>query len=85
MCYPDTRLIQILDDIDLWKTDIDVANENLREFCAHLCQKEDEASFDADTYHNLGDGEAVVICDYKMKILPAQFREPQKNYFQQEP
>lgn len=71
----------ILDDVETWREEIDEVQNNLRDFRAHICQKEDEAIYERHTLRSMKNYEVMVISDYKMKILPAQFREPQKNYF----
>ena len=43
--------------------------------------KMQRAMFDSEFYSNLADDEAVVICDWKMKILSSKFREAQAEWF----
>jgi hypothetical protein len=68
----------VLDDIETWREEIEEIHNNLRDFRAHICQKEDEATYERNSLKSMKNHEVVVVSDYKMKILPAQFREPQK-------
>ena len=54
---------------------------DLRFYRGHLARKHAEAEFDADEMADLGEGEAIVISDWKMKILSAFHRENQKKWF----
>lgn len=54
---------------------------NLEDYRAHLVQKFWESKEDDEFFRNLPEGEAVVICDFKMKILAHFFREKMEAYF----
>ena len=69
------------DDIDNWVHDIFICQLNFEEYRAHLAQKEDEGRFDKEFYSKLKPGEAIVIADWKMKILPMEYRESQQKFF----
>ena len=69
------------DDLARLKEEIYECQMNFEDYRAHLVQKHDEAEFDAVFYQNLCTGEAIVIWDYKMKILPAYHLEAQRMFF----
>lgn len=71
----------IEDDMLTWKKDIMTGLENMLIYRAHIAQKEDEGAFDAAFYKDLKEDEAVVIMDYKMKILSSKYRKAQKDWF----
>ena len=56
------------DDIDTWRKEIDIYYDNLMDYRSHIVQKEDEAIYDAQRYHDLDDNECIVIFDYKVSI-----------------
>lgn len=80
----ETRYFQdpsLEDDIASMKADLDVFRDNLIDYCAHLVHKYSEGKFDDEFYSDLEDTEAVVICDWKMKILSSKFCEAQQEWF----
>ena len=72
---------ELEDDLLTWKDDIHRCCEYLLHYRAHIVHKHSEAKFDKDFYFDLKEGEAVVIIDYKMKILSSKHREAQKDWF----
>lgn len=62
------------DDILFWGSQIKNFSQNLRDYRAHLADKVSEANFEHKD-RDLGEGEALVVIDYKMKVLPRMFRE----------
>lgn len=72
---------ELEDDILTWKADINTCFENLMQYRTHIVHKHSEAAFDQDFYFDLLDGEAVVIIDWKMKILDSKYREAQQDWF----
>ena len=69
------------DDMLSWLEEIRGGLRNLHEYRRHVAQKEDESAFDKDYYRDLGEDEAIIIMDYKMKILSSYFREKQVDWF----
>jgi hypothetical protein len=61
--------------------EIDVCTANLREYRSHLSRHVSEEKYATEKLENLADDEAVVTCDYKMKILSCFFREAQSKWF----
>jgi hypothetical protein len=55
--------------------------DNLSEYRSHMARHLSEDVWGADLLEKLGDDEAVVTSDYKMKILSCFFRENQKKWF----
>ena len=72
---------ELLDDILTWKEDITICHTNLQAYRAHIVHKFSEADFDKEEYLEIKEGEAVIISDYKMKILDSKFREAQEDWF----
>jgi len=72
---------ELHDDVLQWKDDLCLCFENLLEYRAHMVHKHTEAQFDKEFYSSLKIGEAVVIIDYKMKILASKHRESQRDWF----
>ena len=72
---------ELEDDILTWKDEINHCFENLLEYRAHIVHKVSESIFDKGFYSYLKVGQAVIVVDYKMKINPAKYREPQKDWF----
>lgn len=77
--YTETPALE--DDIDSWKQELETCFRNLVDYRAHLVHKHSEAAFDSDFYQDLADDEAVVVCDWKMKILSSKYRESQAEWF----
>ena len=67
--------------MDLFLSNIQDYYENLIAYRAHLVHKHTEACFDQKFYENMEVTEAVVICDWKMKILSSKYRESQQEWF----
>lgn len=63
----------LLDDLNMWKLEIQEVHTNFEEYRAHLAHKHDEATSDSLFYKTLKPGECIAIWDYKMKVLPAFF------------
>lgn len=68
------------DDILFWGSQIKDFSQNLRDYRAHLADKVSEANFEHKD-RDLGEGEALVVIDYKMKVLPRMFREKMKDWY----
>ena len=60
---------------------IDECTTNLREYRSHLSRHVSEEKYATEKLENLADDEAVITCDYKMKILSCFFREAQSKWF----
>ncbi len=75
------RNLALDDDLACWKKEMEQCLRNLLDFRNHIAQREDESAFDAVRYYDLKSNEAIIIMDYKMKILSASFREPQSDWF----
>jgi hypothetical protein len=61
--------------------EIDECTANLREYRSHLARHVSEEKYAIEKMENLADDEAIVTCDYKMKILSCFFREAQSKWF----
>ena len=72
---------EIYDDMLQWENEIEVCRLNLIDYRAHLSQKVSEQEFDKKNYLNIDEGEALVVADYKMKVLPSSYREKQIDWF----
>ena len=73
--------MKLVDDFELWERQISHCQRKFYKYRAHLAQAEDERLFDAQFYQDLQDDEAVVILDFKMKILARSYREAQIDWF----
>ena len=60
---------------------IDTMASNLKEYRSHLARHKSEAEFDTTETAELGDDTAIVVSDWKMKILACFFRENQAKWF----
>ena len=69
------------DDISSYKSDLGLFLNYFIDYRAHLVHKYSEATFDEEFYDSLDADEVVVICDWKMKILAAKYREAQLEWF----
>ena len=74
---------RLCDDFDLWHRQIHAYQRDFLHYRSHLAQTEDEGLFDSNFYENLEMGEAVVIMDFKMKILSGMFRQTQTDWYGQ--
>ena len=54
---------------------------DLHFYRGHLARKHAESEFDAREMADLADGEAIVVCDWKMKILSSFHRENSKRWY----
>jgi len=72
---------KLIDDFDLWSRGLNLFERNFLKYRAHLAQAEDEGLADAQFYDKLKEGQAVVIMDFKMKILSSLYREAQIDWF----
>ncbi len=61
--------------------EIDKCRQNLVEYRAHIVQKKIEAAYFREQIQSLTSTEAVVICDFKMKINPLYHREAMKDWY----
>ena len=61
--------------------DLDRAGEDLTEYRSHLARHQAEQDFDALELNDLQDDTAVIVSDFKMKILSCFFRENQLKWF----
>lgn len=76
--YASTLERNKLDDLG---ADIDIVTADLREYRSHLARHKAEGDFDAQELKGLADDSALVICDFKMKLLSCFFRENQLKFF----
>ena len=72
---------EMYDDMLQWESMIEICQRNLIDYRAHLAQKVSEHGFDKKEYAALDEDEAVVVIDYKMKVLPRSYREKQLDWF----
>lgn len=72
---------EIYDDVLQWENDIETCKLNLIDYRAHLSQKVSEHEFDQKEYLDINENEALVVMDYKMKVLPSSFREKQIDWY----
>eukprot|EP00984_Skeletonema_dohrnii_P019003 scaffold9000_cov72-Skeletonema_dohrnii-CCMP3373.AAC.4 len=63
------------------EAEIDTCRQLLYEYRAHIVQKKVEGMFYREQIQSLTASDAVVICDFKMKINPLYFREAQKDWY----
>ena len=78
--YTDEPAIE--DDIEELRAELDVFLSNLIGYRAHLVHKATEEDFDRDFYSQIKKCiEAMIICDWKMKILSSKYREAQQDWF----
>ena len=61
--------------------EVETCIHNLCEYLGHLARQTAEEEKAMQELEDLLDNEALVICDYKMKILACYFRENQKKFF----
>jgi len=61
--------------------ELSTCRTNLIEYRAHIVRKRIEGKFQREQIQSLKDNEAIVVCDFKMKINPMYFREAQKDWF----
>ncbi len=61
--------------------DLGKCRTNLIHFRSHIVRKKTEADFDREEMQNLGPREAIVIVDYKMKILDQGHCETMSEWF----
>jgi hypothetical protein len=73
--------LALADDLDTMRVAISNCLRNLLDFRAHIAQSEDEAIFDMLFYADLAEDEAILVMDYKMKILSSKHREKQSAWF----
>ena len=69
------------DDMESWHEDITQCLRNFLDYRRHNAQAEDESIFDKEYYQDLAEDEAIVVMDFKMKILASMYREKQKDWF----
>jgi hypothetical protein len=70
-----------LQNLEELRHDIDCRNADLIEYRSHMARHLSEDTWAALQLENLKDDEAIVTCDFKMKILSCFFRENQKKWF----
>ena len=61
--------------------EIKKCRQNLIDWRSHIVRKKVESDFTRNQNQSLKQNEAVVVSDYKMKILATYFRENQKKFF----
>ena len=69
------------DDMLQYKYELDLCFYNLIDYRAHLAHKDSESKFDRNFYTSFDNIEAVVISDWKMKILASKYRESQQGKY----
>jgi hypothetical protein len=69
------------DDMESWYQDIHLSLGNFLDYRRHIAQAEDESLHDREFYKDLKENEAVVVMDFKMKILASMYREKQKDWY----
>jgi hypothetical protein len=63
------------------EAEIQHCRSNLMDWRSHIVRKKVESGFSRDRYRSLKKNQAIVIADFKMKILPMYFRENQRLFF----
>jgi hypothetical protein len=76
-----TEELLALQRLEELRYDIDCRKSDLVDFRSHLARHLAEETKAKEELVNLADDEAIVTCDYKMKILSCFFRENQKKWF----
>jgi hypothetical protein len=71
------ELREVFEDFDA----MDERIADLREYRSHLAWHVAEEKFAAKELENLANNEAIVISNYKMRILACYFREAQSKWF----
>ena len=61
--------------------EIEKCRKNLIDWRSHIVRKKVESGFSRDEISSLQPDEAIVVSDFKMKILPMYFRENQRKFF----
>ena len=61
--------------------DIELRKQDFVQYRSHLARHQSENDYAKLELENLEDDEAIVTCDYKMKLLACFFRENQKKWF----
>lgn len=64
-----------------FKVKLETCRQNLVDWRSHIVRKSVEGKFSSSQMHNLKADEAIVIADFKMKILPMYFRETKRQFF----
>lgn len=67
--------------LDNMGAELDDAVTDLTEYRSHLARHKAEADFDTNELNSMADDTALVISDFKMKILSCFFRENQLKFF----
>jgi hypothetical protein len=75
------RIPSLEDDIACFTYQLDICRQNLLEYRAHLVLKYDEREADKEELLNLQRHQCIIVCDWKMKILPMFYRETQQQFF----
>ena len=55
--------------------------ENLIDWRSHMVRKKAESEYFTEQQKNIKKNQAVIVCDFKMKILPIYFLEGQRQWF----
>ena len=63
------------------EAEIQHCRSNLMDWRSHIVRKKVESGFSRDRLRSLKKNQAIVIADFKMKILPMYFRENQRLFF----
>ena len=69
------------DDLLTIQEDIVQCFNSLKSYRTHIAHKISEAMFDQEYYRSLEPEQAVVVSDWKMKILASRYRESQQEWF----
>jgi len=74
-------LADLDDELLMYEHQLKTCRQNLIDYRAHLVLKFDEKEAEKDQLLTLSDNQAIVIADWKMKILEAFHRETQVKFF----
>ena len=70
-----------LQELDEYTFDLQESAKDLTEYRSHLARHKAEGDFDLQEMRTLPDNTAIVVSDWKMKILSCFFRENQAKWF----
>jgi len=74
-------IVDLDDELLMYEHQLKTCRQNLIDFRAHLVLKYDEKEAEKQQLLSLEDNQAIVISDWKMKILEAFHRETQVQFF----
>ena len=61
--------------------ELEICKQNLIDWRSHIVRKVVESKYSREQMQNLKEDEAIVVCDFKMKILPHFLKETKNEFF----